>query len=241
VKSLNQLTKIKMISLIIPTYNEAKNIKPLLKGIKDVLKERKYEIIIVDDDSPDKTWLLAESFKKIYPVTVIHRTNKRDLSSAVIDGFNIAKGEILAVMDADLSHSPKDIPKMLHAIEKDEYDFVIGSRLIQGGRVELWPLHRKLISIFGRILARPLTPVKDVMSGFFSLKKEVINNISLKPQGYKIGLEIIVKGNYKKIKEVPIIFKNREKGKSKMGLIVHYKFIVHLVSLYLYKLSSLLN
>ena len=125
-----------MISIIVPTYNEAENLKQLIERIDNVLGKRKYEVIVVDDDSSDKTWAVAELLKKRYPVNVIRRKKKRDLSKSVIDGFKLAKGDIMGVMDADLSHSPEDIPKLLDAIEKEDYDFVVGSRLVKGGRVE---------------------------------------------------------------------------------------------------------
>lgn len=225
-----------MISIIVPTYNEKDNINILIEKVHDVLKDRKYEIIIIDDNSPDKTWKVAEYLKYKYPVKVIRRKEKKDLSLSVLEGLKNAAGEIFCVMDADLSHSPEDIPRLLKPIEKDNYDLVIGSRLIKGAKVEVWPYHRRIISIIGRFLARPLTDVKDIMSGFFMVKKEVIDDVNLRPRGYKICLEILVKGRYDTFKEVPIIFRNRRFGKSKMGLLTYLTFLYHLFSLYLFKI-----
>lgn len=225
-----------MISIIIPTYNEADNIPLLLDKIAKNMKNIEYEMIVVDDNSPDKTWLVAEKLKIKYPLKVLRRINKRGLSSAVLDGFRIAKGDILGVIDADLSHPPDKIPKLIKAI-REGYDFVIGSRLVKGGKVEKWPFHRRFISWFARLLARPLTPVKDIMSGFFFIKKSVIKNRKFKPKGYKIALELLVKGKYDKVKEIPITFRNREGGQSKLSIKVQLEYLSQLSGLYIYKLK----
>ena len=226
-----------MISIIIPAYNEHQNIPLLLEKISKSLKNEHYEVIIVDDDSPDKTWQAAKKLAKKYPVHVLRRKNKKGLSSAVLDGFKIAKGDILGVMDADLSHPPEKIPELIKSIRKG-YDFVIGSRLVKGGKAEKWPASRRLVSFSARCLARPLTSVKDPMSGFFFIRRKVIKNRKFTPRGYKIALELIVKGNYSKIKEVPIIFRNRKKGKSKLSIKVQIDYIRQLIGIYLYKIKK---
>ena len=227
------------ISIIIPTYNEAENIPILVDEIAKNLKED-YELIVVDDDSPDKTWQIAEKLKEKYPLNVLRRINKKGLSSAVLDGLAIAKGNILGVIDADLSHPPEKIPELINAIREGP-DFVIGSRLIKGGKVEDWPFHRKFVSWGARILARPLTPIKDIMSGFFFIKKEVIENKKFKPHGYKIALEILIKGNYNKTKEIPIIFRNRQLGQSKLSVKIQLEYLYQLLDLYMYKLKKLFH
>lgn len=226
-----------MISIITPTYNEAKNLPELARRIDNALKEYTYEFIIVDDNSPDGTGEVAERLSNQYPIRVLHREGKLGLSSAVTDGFAIAKGEVFGVIDADLSHPPEKIPELLKAME--ESDFVIGSRLIKGGKVEEWPFHRKLISWSARQLARPLTPVKDIMSGFFFIKKEVVNDIKLKPRGYKICLEILIKGKYNKVKEVPFVFMNRSVGESKLNMKTNLEYVLQLVDLYQYKILQI--
>lgn len=214
------------LSLIIPTYNEKENIQTLLYLIYSEFKKYNIqgEVILVDDNSPDKTGEIVESLKKKYPsLQIIHRTGKLGLSSAVLEGFKIAKSDILGVMDADLSHPVEKINSLYQEI-KNGADLAIGSRYIKGGKIKGWGLRRKLMSRFATLLAIPLTTVKDPMTGFFLLKKEFIKDKSLNPKGFKILLEIIIKGNCKNIKEVPITFTNRTKGKSKVGFseIFHY-------------------
>ena len=137
-------------------------------------------------------------------------------------------------MDADFSHPPKLCLSLIEEINKGA-DICIASRLVGDGRTEEWPIIRGIISELARYLAMPLTRIKDTMSGYFFLKKEVIEGIALKPLGYKILLEILVKGKYKKAKEIPYVFLNRSHGKSKIGFKVYFQYIQHLFSLYLYK------
>jgi len=215
------------LSLVIPTYNEKENIQRLIKKIQEEFKENRIngEIIIVDDNSPDGTGKILENLnKKQKNLKVIHRNGKLGLSSAVLEGWKIASGKVLGVMDADLSHSPEKIKELFRPIEKGEADFTIGSRYIKGGKIEGWNLKRRLMSKTATLLSRVYTKVKDPMTGFFMIKKNVIKNVDLNPKGFKILLEIIVKGKYQNIKEVPITFINRVEGKSKAGTkeIVYY-------------------
>ncbi len=221
-----------MISLIIPTYNEKNNLEKLVHDIF-ALKIDGLEIIVVDDNSPDNTGELAEKLSHAYPVLVIHRPKKLGLGSAVIEGFKSARGDILGVMDADLSHPAELIPKILEEIKT--YDLVIGSRLIQGGRVEKWPLIRKITSLTGILLARPLTRAADPLSGFFFLRRDVIDGVNLHCQGYKILLEILVKGKYQSYKELPIFFKKREADQSKLSWKEYLDYLQLLTHLYFYR------
>ena len=208
------------LSLVIPTYNEKENIQKLIKKIQEEFNENKIngEIIIVDDNSPDGTGKILEDLKKKQKnLKVIHRSGKLGLSSAVLEGWKIADGEVLGVMDADLSHPPEKIKELFGAIENGEADFTIGSRYIKGGKIEGWNLKRKLMSKTATLLSRIYTKVKDPMTGYFMIKKEVIKDVDLNPKGFKILLEVIIKGKYKNIKEIPITFINRVEGKSKAG------------------------
>ena len=225
------------ISLVIPTFNEAENLPNILEKTFNVFRNNnlQVEVIIVDDNSPDGTWHVAERLKNHYNLVVLRRVDKHGLSSAVIDGFKLANGEIIGVMDADLSHPPEKIPDLIRPIMSGESDFVIGSRYIEGGRIVNWPLMRRLSSKFATILVRGLTKVKDPMTGFFFLRKEVIEGVKLSPKGFKIGLEILVMGNYKSVIEVPIIFIDREHGKSKLDLRVISEDFTHISKLYLIK------
>lgn len=230
-----------LVSLVIPTYNEKENIEMLLNSIITVFKENniKEEIIIVDDNSPDKTALIVKKLQKKYKnIKLIKRKGKLGLSSAVIEGFGIAKGDILGVMDADLSHPPQKIPELLKLICDGKSDICIGSRYIDGGNIKNWPLKRKLISKGAKTLAKPLTNVKDPVSGFFFMKKDVIINTTLNPKGFKILLEILVKGKYTTIKEIPFIFVDRKEGKSKMTTKEIYNYINDLSSLYIFTILN---
>ncbi|NQU17520.1 MAG: polyprenol monophosphomannose synthase [Candidatus Saganbacteria bacterium] len=220
-----------MLSIIVPTYNERKNLKELCERIFKVVPNDT-ELIIVDDNSEDGTIELAKHLSQKSNITILSRPGRMGLSSAVIDGFKIAKGNILAVMDADLQHPPEALPKMLARIQGKKADFVIGSRLVKGGGSKDWPWYRKIISLVARIPAMPLTKIKDLTSGLFMLKKEVIDGVKLNPIGFKICLEIICKGNYKNIEEFPIMFGERRGGKSKLGNRQIFEYLVQLKELY---------
>jgi len=227
-----------MISIIIPTYNEADNLEKLLPQLFLVLKDKgvKTEVIVVDDNSPDGTAAIARDLSRKYPIRVLQRPAKLGLSSAVLDGFRWARGDILGVMDADFSHDVNKIPHMIAALK--EYDIVLGSRYIPGGGTRGWPRKRRLISKSAALLARPITNVKDPVSGFFFLKRSVIEGVKLNPTGYKIGLEILAKGKHRKVKEIPYLFKDRQSGESKMNRREILNYILHLGRLYKHKISS---
>lgn len=222
-----------MISIIVPTYNERENLEELFKRISDALKGYEYEIIVVDDDSPDKTWEKAQELSKSYPVRVIRRTKEKGLSSAVIRGFKEARGEIFVVMDADLQHPPEIIPKLINALEKA--DIAIASRYVKGGKVENWYWWRKIISkgaiMIGRVALPKIRDTKDPVSGFFALRREVVENVNLNPVGFKILLEILIKGNYSKVVEVPFTFGLRFAGESKLGKKQIFNYLKHLYRL----------
>lgn len=221
------------VSVIIPTYNEREGIEDQISVIFKSLNGAgiKGEVVIVDDDSPDKTWEFCESLKSKYNLTVVHRVGKRGLASAVIDGFHAAHGDIRGVMDADGSHDAGILPDMVRSIQAGECDLAIGSRYIPGGGTKDWPWHRIFISKFAIALGKPLTRVQDITSGFCLFHKDVIEGVDLDPIGWKIVLEIIIKGNHRKWKEFPYIFRDREKGKSKIGKGAVMDYIKHLLKL----------
>ncbi|MBU5575065.1 MAG: glycosyltransferase family 2 protein [Candidatus Aenigmatarchaeota archaeon] len=225
------------LSIVIPTYNEKENIVTLIDKLFSIfsLNRIKGEIIIVDDNSPDGTGLLVERLRKKYRyLKIIHRKEKMGLSSAILAGFKIAKGNILGAMDADMSHPPEAIPIMLNEI-KNGADFVIGSRYIKGGKIIGWPFYRKLISKGATFLAKIFTKVRDPMSGFFLIKSKCLEGRNINPKGFKICLELLVKANYKSVKEVPITFTDRQLGKSKLNLKEYYYYLSNLGSYMLYK------
>lgn len=226
-----------LVSLIIPTLNEKDALKFLFEELKEAILSISYyqfELIIVDDDSTDGTREFVKSVRLPWPIKLIER-NERGLATAVLQGFKNANGDILGVMDADLSHPPEIIKKMLKEIE--DADLIIGSRHIAGGGVEAWPLVRKLFSKFATLLAYPLAKgVTDPLSGFFFIKKSALCT-NLTPVGYKILLEILVKCAPKKIIELPYVFRNRSVGKSKLNWRVTLDYFLHLIRLYKFKLK----
>ncbi|AIJ06309.1 glycosyl transferase family protein [Methanocaldococcus bathoardescens] len=224
------------ISIILPTYNEKDNLPIVIEEINRNLRNYDYEIIVVDDNSPDETWKVALELSKKYPVKLIRRYGKLGLASAVLIGFYNAEGNILICMDADCQHDSSVLSKMVKEIENG-YDIVVGSR--SGGEVDDgWGVKRNIISKGATFLVRPLTDVKDCMSGYFAVKKDVIENIKKwNLVGYKILLEILVKGRDLKVKEIPIKFGVRKYGETKLNHkeIINYLNLVF--TLYLWKLS----
>jgi len=230
------------ITIIIPTYNEKENLPILVKSIFDVFQKNflNGEVIIVDDNSPDGTGRIADELSSgNNKIKVLHRKGKEGLSSAVMEGFRHVTGEIIGVMDADLSHPPEVIPELVRSILDGESEFVIASRYNNNEKIENWPIARKIISRGATLLAKPLSNVSDPMSGFFFIKRNVIEGIELSPIGYKIMLEILVKGKYNGIKEVQFIFKDRYKGESKLNWKEHLNYMQHLMRLYLFTFKRL--
>ncbi|MFQ5439941.1 MAG: glycosyltransferase [Nitrosopumilaceae archaeon] len=214
------------VSIIIPTYNESRNIIQILKSIGENLpKNLTAEAIVVDDNSPDSTGKIVEEYlknvKKIagYTMNIIHRTSKNGLSSAILSGIQRAKGDTIVVMDSDFSHPPHVIPKMIESLKKYQCDMVIASRYISGGKINGWTLKRKLMSKVATLIAKKGLGVKtkDPMSGFFAFKKNILKGINFDAIGYKILLEILVKKSGINVKEIPYTFENRSFGSSKLN------------------------
>ncbi len=231
------------LSIIVPTYCEAENLPELTRRIAAVLKDEPYsfEIIIVDDNSPDDTASICRDLAKEFPLRLLIRTNDRGLSSAVIAGMQHAQGELLICMDADLSHPPESIPELVAALENPRTDFVIGSRYVGGGSTEEgWGLFRWVNSKVATLLARPLTFTIDPMAGFFGLPRETFFSArELNPIGYKIGLELLVKCGCQHVAEVPIRFANRLHGNSKLSLREQVNYLRHLRRLYRFRFYAL--
>jgi len=209
-----------MISVIIPTYNERQNATGLIGRLCEVFAAASisdFEILVMDDDSPDGTAAAVNALGNPRARAVNRKGRPRGLSYAVIDGFKEAQGDILGVMDADWSHPVETVPLLVRALEQGS-EVAVGSRYVAGGGIHNWPAHRVFISRTACRLARPVTPVKDSTSGFFFLRKRVLENVDLNPLGFKIGLEVYVKARHGgKVREVPYVFTDRKVGKSKFG------------------------
>jgi len=227
-----------LISIVVPTYNERDNIVELIRRIDKALVGVDYEVVVVDDNSPDGTADVAEGLSKDYPVRVIRRPSKLGLATAVLDGVKNSRGDYVVVMDADLQHPPEVIPRMYEELVKG-YDIVIASRYVVGGSVRGWGFIRRLISRTAILIAKLLIPkvrgIEDPISGFFMFRREVLEDISLSPKGFKILLEVLVKGRYSRVSEVPYTFGVRVRGTSKLSSKELINYITHLLTLTPYK------
>jgi len=221
---------ISMLSLVLPTYNEAENLPGLLEEIEGALGDIPFEIIVVDDDSPDCTWEVADLLAEDRPyLRVLRRVGRRGLSSAVLEGFRMAQGDVLVAMDSDGQHDPLLLPRLYSAIRRGA-GVALGSRYVPGGSVEGWARARHWLSYIATGLAWLVvrTCVKDPMSGFFAIDHRLFLSMSeqLHPQGFKILLEILASippGT--RVEEVPLVFRLRRRGKSKLSLHVEFQFI----------------
>jgi dolichol-phosphate mannosyltransferase len=208
-------------SIVVPTYNEAGGIEKLIVMVSDIFRENDLdgELIVVDDNSPDGTGAIVDTLADRYPVRCLHRPGKLGLSSGVIDGWKFARpdSEALGAMDADFSHDATIIPKMVAALESGRYGLAVGSRYVKGGGIEDWPKRRIFTSWVACRLAYPLTPIHDITSGFFLVKRDALSGVKLDPIGFKIGLEVAAKARYGKAIEIPYVFKDRVYGESKLS------------------------
>jgi dolichol-phosphate mannosyltransferase len=227
------------LSVIVPTYREGKNIGELvtrLCSVLDPVLAGAYEIIVVDDDSPDGTWELAQQLTARHPaLRVMRRQGERGLSTAVIRGWQAARGEILAVIDADLQHPPETTAELYRAVQAGT-DLALATRHVEGGGVSDWSMFRRFISRGAQLLALVVLPevigkVSDPMSGYFMVRRAAVQEVDLHPLGYKILIEVLARGRCASIGEVPYVFRERDQGESKVTLKVYWDFLRHLLQL----------
>lgn len=224
------------LSIIIPTYNERDNLSALLERIQKALQGVSYEVIVVDDNSPDGTWQVAEEASgRSSAVVLVRRPGKMGLASAFTDGLRRSRGELVGLMDADLQHPPELLPELVRAID-DGADIAVARRFVKGGGVGSWSAWRRLVSWGARLLATLALPktsgVKDTMSGFFVAKEEVISGMELSSRSFKVLLEMLAKGKYGKVVEVPYVFEPRRKGRSKLGSGEMWNYLKHVFRLF---------
>lgn len=226
------------VSLVVPTYREAASLPTLIERVAAVKRQLPLELIIVDDNSEDGTKELVEQLDLPW-VRLIVRTSDRGLSQAVVEGLNAARGETLVVMDADLSHPPEVIEDMLATLDGGA-DFVLASRYTEGGSTaDSWGALRWINSKVATLLARPLTAVSDPMSGFFALRRQTLTQAQeLRPLGYKIALELMVRCRCRRVVEVPIHFSTRKHGQSKLTVHQQLLYLRHLQRLYIFRLRN---
>lgn len=226
-------------SLIIPTYNESKNLEKLVEVLSEILNsywDGSYELIVVDDDSPDLTWQVGLDLMPKYPhLRVMRRQGEKGLSTAVIRGWQAAQGEILGVIDGDLQHPPETLINMLGEM-KNGADLTVASRHVEGGGVSDWGFIRRVLSRGAQMLGLIILPnvigrVSDPMSGYFMVRREAIANCLMKPSGYKILIEVLGRGNIGSVAEVGYVFQERQEGESKVTWRQYVDYIVHLLRL----------
>jgi dolichol-phosphate mannosyltransferase len=220
--------------MVVPTYNERDRLAELVAAVFAAAEAHSLplELVIVDDNSPDGTGKLADDLATQYPMRVVHRSGKLGLGTAVVAGFQVASGEAVGVMDADFSHPPSLVPVLFAAFRGADADVAVASRYVPGGSTPDWPFKRRLLSRTACLLARGLSPIRDAASGFFIIKRSIAAGTTIKAGGFKICLELIVRGGVRNLVELPYRFDDRELGQSKMSMREAAGYLVQLRDLY---------
>ncbi|MBI5280392.1 MAG: polyprenol monophosphomannose synthase [Candidatus Solibacter usitatus] len=226
------------LSLIVPTLNEGQNIAAFLRAVRDQLDpvaRGRYEIIVMDDDSRDRTWEIAAALASEIPaLKVVRRRTEKALSAAVIRGWQAAAGEILGTINADFQHPPAVLPALLEHME--QADLAIASRFAEGGGLGDWAAHRRLNSRVAHTLGRALLPrafrrTSDPLSGCYMVRRDAIAGIELHPLGFKTLMEILVRGRIRTIRESSYEMRARKLGRSKLRARHWFDFFFHLLRL----------
>jgi len=235
-----------LLSLVLPTYNESGNLAAVVTTLAETLDRilpDRYELIVVDDDSPDKTWQIAEHLCCRYPqVRVLRRQNERGLATAVIRGWQCARGEVLGVIDADLQHPPEIVAALWEQIRRGS-DLAAGSRHVEGGGLGDWGMIRRALSRSAQLLGLMVLPdvlgrLTDPMSGCFFVRRSAITGRKLRPSGYKILIEVVGRGAITRINEVGYVFRERVSGASKVSWRLYLEYLAHLVRLRIATLAT---
>lgn len=238
-----------LVSVVLPTYNEAETIVGVVDDVLEELDREffdRFEVIVVDDDSPDETaTVVRQAFGDDRRVRVHVRRDETGLSSAVLDGFCLADGRYAACMDADGQHPADRLPALVWALQAgvkdggEPKDLVVGSRHADGGSIEGWSASRQATSKVATLLARAFVPaardIKDPMSGFFAVDRETFDDVVLEaadPHGYKILLELAALVPDADVAEIPITFRARQGGESKLTLDEQLRFVEHVIGLW---------
>jgi dolichol-phosphate mannosyltransferase len=225
-----------LVSVITPTFNEAENLPILVDQLHAALDGIDHEIVVADDDSPDRTWEVAEQLAADDPtITVMRRFHDPGLSAAVLDGMSVARGEMLAVIDADLQHDASILPDMVERIRSGDADVVVGSRSTVGGGYGEWAASRRLVSWIATLIARLLlrVPVSDPMSGYFVVSRRAYEQTApqINPRGFKILLEFVGRNHDLRVDEVGYEFANRVHGETKLNRSVIRSYLLGVAEL----------
>jgi dolichol-phosphate mannosyltransferase len=226
-------------SLILPTYKEGQNIAKIVSILSELLDNKipdRYELIVVDDNSPDDTWRIAQNITPEYPqLRVMRRIEEKGLSTAVIRGWQVARGEILGVIDADLQHPPEVLYQLLDEMDKGA-ELAVASRHVEGGGVSEWSAVRRFLSRGAQLLGLVILPevigrLSDPMSGYFMVRRSAIVGKKMSPVGYKILIEVAARGKIRWIAEAGYVFREREAGESKVTWKQYIEYLQHLITL----------
>jgi dolichol-phosphate mannosyltransferase len=226
-------------SLILPTFKESQNIASIVQILTQLLDgylPGQYELIVVDDDSPDLTWKIALELLPYYPqLRVMRRQTERGLSTAVVRGWQVARGKILGVIDADLQHPPEVLLQLLQEMGHGA-DLAVASRHVDGGGVSQWSAVRRFLSRGAQMLGLVILPevigrLSDPMSGYFMVRRSAIIGKQLSPVGYKILIEVAARGKIRWIAEAGYVFRERVAGESKVTWKQYIEYIQHLLRL----------
>ena len=220
------------LTVVTPTFNEADNVERFLGAVSEVLRGIGHEIVIVDDDSPDQTWRVAEELSKTYPaLRVLRRQGRPSLAGSVIEGFAMAAGDAVACIDADLQHDPSILPKMLAELRAGA-ELAVGCRYMPGGGTTEWNWLRRRQSWLATRMAQAYLglQLRDPMSGYFLMWREDFLRIQrqLSAQGFKILIEIAARLQPQRIAEVPYVFGPRVAGASKLTAAVALDYLAQL-------------
>ncbi len=224
-----------VVSLVVPTYNERENVVRLADRIRGALGGLDYELVFVDDSTDDTPELIRQLSQEDPRIRLLHRPGRRGLASAVVDGIRAARGGVVCVLDADLQHPPERIPELIRAMEDTGADVVVASRYLPGGSYRgLSPLRRlasRTATWVAKLLLHRARLVSDPMSGFFAFRRCVVEGVELRPVGYKVLLEVLVRGRLRKVAEVPYAFDARAGGRSKLTWRQNVEYLQHLLRL----------
>lgn len=208
------------LSVIVPTYEERDSLPLLVARLRDVHGRLPLEVVVVDDASPDGTGAVAERLarEEPLPLAVVHRAGKAGLASAVLAGVEVARGEIVTVMDADLSHPPELLESLVSGIAQGA-DIAIASRYVPGGGIEDWPLRRRVVSRVATWLARAVLGLRarDPLSGFFAVRRTLLREGRYAGAGYKLLVEVLATHPHARVVEIPYRFVDRARGRSKLS------------------------
>lgn len=228
-----------LLSLVLPTYNERENLPAVVDRLVRSLEDGAvdFEIVVVDDDSPDGTWALAEEMSARDPrIRCVRRIGERGLATAVVAGWRHARGRILGVMDADLQYRPESLPVMLAIMRERGADIAIGSRYAPGATVQEWSVKRWAISLSARLIARLALPdavgsILDPGAGYFLVERRVLDGVDLRPRGFKILIEVLARGRFDRVIEVGQQYEGRKEGQSKLRGRQVVEYVTHLMEL----------